>query len=137
MTRSSGCLCYSQELCAATFVRVKTVTASIRRCIYFLLPCVVVHFLELGLISINASSLGLTASAHVLLNQKRYFDLIDLFLLAIYNRIPSKIILETISATGSMFLSKKYHFQLNLSCHHISLWHKATIYTSGLELKYS
>ena len=62
-----------------------------------------------------ASSLDLTASAHVLLNQERSFGLIDLFLLGIYIRIPSKIMLETISAAESMFLSKKHSFQLKLS----------------------
>ena len=64
--------------------------------------------------TMNASSLDLIASAQVLLNQERSFDLIDLVLLGIYNRIPSKIILETISAAESMFLSKKLNFQLNL-----------------------
>ena len=63
--------------------------------------------------STNASSLDLTALAHVLLNQKRSFGLIDLFLLGIYIRIPSKIMLETISAAESMLLSKKHSFQLN------------------------
>ena len=65
--------------------------------------------------SMNAFSLDLTASAHVLLNQERSFGLIDLFLLGIYIRIPSKIMFETISAAESMFLSKKHKFQLNLS----------------------
>ena len=53
--------------------------------------------------SMNASSLDLTTSAHDLLNQERSFGLIDLFLLGIYNRIPSKIMFETISAAESMF----------------------------------
>ena len=63
----------------------------------------------------NASSLNLTASAHVLLNQERFFGLIDLFLLGIYKRFPSKIIFETISAAESVFLSRKHNFQLNMS----------------------
>ena len=63
----------------------------------------------------NASTLDLTASAHILLNQERSFGLIDLFLLGIYNLIPSKIIIQTISAAESIFLYKKHDFQLNLS----------------------
>ena len=95
MTRSSCCLCYNQELYAATFVRVETVAALIRRCIYFLRSSsfsgVVFDFH-----SMNVISLDLSVTAHVLLKQQRSFDVIDLFLLGIYNSIPSKIIFETI-----------------------------------------
>ena len=66
MTRSYYCLCYSQELSAATFVRIEIVTALIRRCIYFLLPCCSCSGVGFDVHSINASSLDLTASARVL-----------------------------------------------------------------------
>ena len=72
--------------------------------------------------SMNTFSLDLTTSAHVVLNQERSFGLIDLFLLGIYIRIPSKIMLETISAAESMLLSKKHSFELNLSKNSFTLW---------------
>ena len=49
--KSPEVLCDNQELYTSTFVRVETVAALIRRCIYLLPPCVAVHFQELGLIS--------------------------------------------------------------------------------------
>ena len=65
--------------------------------------------------SMNASSLDLTSSVHILLNQERSFGLIDLFLLGIYSHILSKIIFLTISAAESVFLFKKHNFQLALA----------------------
>ena len=87
----------------------------------------------------NASSLDLTAHA-VLLNQEWSFGLIDLFLLGMYNRIPSKIMFETISAAESFYLKNIISNWINQKIHLVHanlLWRKAKIYVSVLGLKHS